>query len=203
MRFTGSGNGYNTPTLVTLPGGTFTGAASHTIFTPGTRVVVDLAPGGSGSFAGSPLAGPMPLRGVLRFKSPGGTVAAVPLNSGYDLAAFGVGGSVRTPVSDQTVRARFRPWSAGMATPPRGLVAVHGNVNTRYSGSDARTPEGRGQITLVSPAKISFGTESAVLLGTLQVNFVPEPGAPFLLGTGAALLLAIGARRRGAKARAA
>jgi len=191
LHFVGSGNGYNTPAFVTLPDGTLTGMANATIYSPVSGISVSLAPGGSGAFSGAPLAGPMPLRGVIRLKSQGGTVAVVPLNSGYDLEAFGVGGEEGVTIwTDRSLQVFFEPWTAGMAT-VRGAA-------TMYTGSDARTPGGRGQITLVSPAKISYGKDlHVVLLGTLRVDFVPEPHAPLLLATGAALLCALGRRRRG------
>ena len=199
LRFVASGNAFNTPAHVTLPGSGFTGTEDHPVdkFSPSAQVVVSLAPEGPGSFNGAPLAGPMPLRGLVRFETTKTTVIQVPLNSGYDFKAFGVGGTLTytfsKPPMSVNAKARFQPWSAGMATVPKS--------NAMYTGSDARTPGGRGQITLVSPAKISFGGESVVLLGTLRVNFVPEPAAPLLLATGAALLCVLG-RRRCAKARA-
>jgi len=191
MHFVGSGNGYNTPAFVTLPGGTFTGTDFATFGPASTfdRITVSLVPGGPASFAGTPLAGPMPLRGVLRPKL-AGTTPVVPLNSGYDLKAFGVGGSVDVTIwYDQTLTLFFEPWSAGMATVRES--------NAMYTGVDARTPDGRGKITLVSPAKLSFGAggNNAVLLGTLEIDFVPEPGAPLLVATGAALLCVLGWRR--------
>ena len=194
MHFVGSGNGYNTQAFVTLPGGTFTGTAFASFAAAYTfdRVTVSLAPGGPASFAGTPLAGPMPLRGLLRAKAGGGTAAVVPLNSGYDLKAFGVGGSVDVTIwYDQTLTLVFEPWSAGVATVR--------NSNAMYTGVDARTPDGRGKITLVSPAKLSLGPggNNAVLLGTLESDFVPEPAAPLLLVTGAALLVGLGRRRAG------
>jgi hypothetical protein len=197
FHFRGSGNGYNTPALVTLPGGIFTGTASATLFTthPLSAVVVTLAPGGAGVFSGAPLAGAMPQRGNLLAKNNGGTVAVVPLNSGYDLEAFGVGGTVQVDVSDQSLIVYFGPWSAGMPTLPGGGSAM-------YTGGDARTPGGRGAITLVSPAKISDpGSLEIVVLGTLRVDFVPEPAAPLLLATGAALLCGLGRRRLGGRIR--
>ena len=69
-----------------------------------------------------------------------------------------------------------------------------------YTGSDSRTPGGLGQLTIVSPTKMDapIGTTTVptyVLLGTLTLTFVPEPGTLVLLGAGVAALGAIGCRR--------
>jgi hypothetical protein len=190
--FTGSGDGYNTKTLVTLPSGLFGGMATdqHTTFTEAT---VSLGTVGPGVFSGSPLAGPLPVPGWFRALEGSGHIRVPLRGSAPASGTFGVGGSARTFSYDSLQTAYFVPWIADMATPPGG------GANFRYVGSDARTPEGRGRITLVSPTKIRAGTGvglSFYLVGRLEVEFVPEPGAPLLLGTGIALLWALGARGR-------
>jgi hypothetical protein len=204
LLFTGSGNGFNTQASVTLPGGTFSGTQSAPI--PGASAsamaIAKLAPIGPGAFSGTPLEGPMPVRGVLRLESKIGGYADLPLNSGYDLKAFGVGGVLTytfpKPPIGGPLKLYFAPWVAGPATLPKGGGTYTGP--TMFTGSDARTPGGMGQITFVSPSKIVVDTDATAMLGVLVVEFVPEPGAPLLLGTGAALLCAFGARR-GAKPR--
>jgi hypothetical protein len=199
LRFTGSGNGLNTQASVTLPGGTFSGTVS--VPAPGASAsamaIAKLAPIGPAAFQGTPLAGPMPVRGVLRLSSKLGAYADIPFNTGYDLNAFGVGGALKytfpNPPIGGPLKVSFAPWGAGVVSAP--------GMGGMYTGSDARTPGGMGRITLVTPAKISVDdSDSTVMLGVLVVEFVPEPGAPLLLATGAALLCAHGARHR-AKAR--
>jgi hypothetical protein len=196
LSFTGSGNGFNTQASVTLPGGTFSGTASGPIKggTASAMVIAKLAPNGPGAFTGTPLAGPMPLRGNLRLESKIGGYADLALNSGYDLNAFGVGGvlsySFPKPPIGGLLQLYFAPWTAGGISLP-GMAGM-------YTGSDSRTPGGMGQITLVSPARIVVDQNSTIILGILVVEFVPEPGAPLLLATGAALLWALGARKRDA-----
>jgi hypothetical protein len=193
LRFTGSGNGFNTAASVTLPGGTFSGTASGPIKggSPSAMAIVKLAPNGPGVFTGTPLVGPMPIRGNLRLESKIGGYADLALNSGYDLKAFGVGGvltySFPKPPIGGPLKLYFAPWGAGVVTVP--------GMGGMYTGSDARTPGGMGQITLVTPAKIVVDQNSTIMLGIVVVEFVPEPGAPLLLATGAALLCALGARR--------
>jgi hypothetical protein len=194
LSFTGSGNGFNTLASVTLPGGTFSGTVSGPIKggSVSAMAVVKLAPNGPGAFAGTPLAGPMPIRGSLRLESKIGGYVDLALNSGYDVKAFGVGGvltySFPKPPIGGPLKLYFAPWGAGVVTVP--------GMGGMYTGSDERTPGGMGQITLVTPAKIVVEKNSTIMLGVLVVEFVPEPGAPLLLATGAALLWALGARRR-------
>jgi hypothetical protein len=204
LHFTGGGNGFNTQASVTLPGGTFSGtqSAPAPVASASAKAIAKLAPIGPGGFSGTPLKGPMPVRGVLRLQSEQAGYADLPLNSGYDLNAFGVGGDLaytfpKPPISG-TLKLFFAPWVAGPATLPKGGAAYTGP--TMFTGSDARTPGGMGQITFVSPAKVAVDANATVALGVLVVEFVPEPGAPLLLGTGAAVLCALGARR-GAKPR--
>jgi hypothetical protein len=192
--FTASGDGYNTKALVTLPAGLFSGTATnqHTTF---TKATVSLGTVGPGVFSGSPLAGPMPVPGRFHGLDGSGHIR-VPLRGLFPVAGtFGVSGSARTFSYDSPLTAYFVPWIAAKATPSGA------GGNFRYEGSDARTPEGRGRITLVSPTRVRAGAGAGLsfyLVGRLEVEFVPEPGAPLLLGTGAALLWALGGARRGA-----
>jgi hypothetical protein len=73
-----------------------------------------------------------------------------------------------------------------------------------FTGTDSRTPGGAGQVTLVSPTKVVYvfdglpgGTAPRILLGTLTLSFVPEPGTLVLLGAGAIGLGLAGRARRG------
>ena len=75
------------------------------------------------------------------------------------------------------------------------------NGTAMYTGTDSRTPGGMGQVTLVTPTKVvtnlTGGLLILVVLGTLTLNFVPEPGTLLLLGSGVAGLAILGRRRMG------
>jgi hypothetical protein len=69
-----------------------------------------------------------------------------------------------------------------------------------FTGSDARTPNGLGQIVLVSPsvvhmATLGYAVESFAIGATLTLQFVPEPGTLLLVGSGAVALAALGRGR--------
>jgi hypothetical protein len=78
-----------------------------------------------------------------------------------------------------------------------GNVTVTGMGAVQAVGSDARTPGGLGQITLVTPIRIEGGLHPSPLAGfaTLSLAFVPEPGTLVLTGAGALCLAALGRRR--------
>jgi hypothetical protein len=68
-----------------------------------------------------------------------------------------------------------------------------------YTGTDSRTPGGLGQVTLVSPSRVTTNIAGGVLIlvtfGKLTLQFVPEPGTLLLLGSGVAGLAILGRRR--------
>jgi hypothetical protein len=66
-----------------------------------------------------------------------------------------------------------------------------------FTGMNALTPGGAGTLTLVSPGKVYVSTGNKIpLVGTLTLQYAPEPGTALLTGAGA-LGLALLARRRG------
>jgi hypothetical protein len=96
------------------------------------------------------------------------------------------------------------PWTAGVATitgvaitttTPNGTVM---NVMTTamVTGNNGLTPGGSGMLTLVSPGKVYVSTGNKLpVIGTLVLNYVPEPGTLLLLGSGALGLAVLGRRR--------
>ncbi|MCG8588095.1 MAG: PEP-CTERM sorting domain-containing protein [Proteobacteria bacterium] len=92
-------------------------------------------------------------------------------------------------------------WTTGAVVLTGLSVATsQGVVNTiTFTGSDGRA-NGLGSVTLIAPLKMITGF-GGTLGGfvSMQLNFVPEPGTSLLLGSGVAVLAAVGARRRRAR----
>jgi hypothetical protein len=153
------------------------------------------------------------------------TLVGVPFYTAHDPGSaagangIGVGGSVLIVVGPGVYLNVFNTdWTEGMKTVtglmytyvyhvPAGKAASmtigypYLNGTAMYTGTDSRTPGGLGQVTLVSPTKVvtnlTGGLLILVVLGTLTLNFVPEPGTLLLLGSGVAGLAILGRRRMG------
>jgi hypothetical protein len=95
-------------------------------------------------------------------------------------------------------------WTAGQATVTgvqlTELTTGGGTqmaTSRAFTGMNALTPGGAGTLTLVSPGKVYVSTGNKIpLVGTLTLQYAPEPGTALLTGAGA-LGLALLARRRG------
>jgi hypothetical protein len=206
----GAGSGTSAPLLVTIPPGVLAGSQSVAVGSGGLATVIRLSvtANGLGSFTGSPLKGALPLHGHLRVL--GGSMAsgttlldvplAIPATTGT--LGFGVGGMVTIPgppaVGGGYLQISHQSFGVGART-VTGIpyYYTYNSVmhtyftNVTYMGTDSRTPGGLGQVTLVSPTKIRHVVGGSggiwgtfVLLGTLTVSFVPEPGTLLLLGLG-------------------
>jgi hypothetical protein len=197
---------------------------------PVTAVIVKLAGNQTGAVTGTPLGGPLGLDGVGLVMGNLGqgplTLIQIPLFTNHDLhssaipAGLGVGSNVFVTASGPSpayMRAFNQPWTAGAASAtglattisyhfPTGMVAsmllryVYFNQTRSYTGTDSRTPNGLGQLTLVSPTKIVTNLTGQyfvfVVLGTMTLTFTPEPTTLLLLGAGVGLLGVLGRRRR-------
>ena len=152
------------------------------------------------------------------------TLVGVPFYTAHDPGSaagangIGVGGSILIVVGPGVYLNVFNTdWTEGMKTVnnvfytyayhnPAMHVSLtttqmYTNATAMYTGTDSRTPGGLGQVTLVSPTKVvtnlTGGLLILVVLGTLTLNFVPEPGTLLLLGSGVAGLAILGRRRMG------
>jgi hypothetical protein len=83
-------------------------------------------------------------------------------------------------------------WTTGNVT-----VTGVGGPDLKAKGSDARTPGGLGSLLLVTPIRIDSPLLGSRVggIGTLTLNFVPEPGTLALTAFGALGLTVLGRRR--------
>jgi len=211
VSFSGSGSGTSAPGAVTIPAGVISGTSGVPItYAPPFVFLQANVKNGVLAASGSPALGLGAIHGAVTLFANLGkgptpfiqvplavTTHATP-STAQVAAAFGIGGTVVVPGASVT----FQGWQVGPATvmgifpASMGPTGVTGTVT--YTGTDTRTPGGAGQITLVSPAKLRMLGQLApdyVVLGTLTLSFVPEPGTLSLLGAGVAVLGALGRRR--------
>ncbi len=117
------------------------------------------------------------------------------------LSSFGVEGATAMVASPLgvSITAVGGGWSTGTVSVVGDRGPFLGQVLATAMGTDARTVGGGGQIVLVTPTLAITnvgGSENLPLIGTLTLNFVPEPGTLLLLGSGIAGLAMIGRRRK-------
>jgi len=152
---------------------------------------------GNPSFSGSPLHGPMAVRGFLTVTGPSSTVSTYPFTQD-GTAGLGLGGTLSY--------ARFGQWTTGVAQLTGVATASPGTRSTTISASgfDLRTPNGAGDLQLVTPIRIitDIGEPDLGGFAVLNLKFVPEPNALLVLAAGLATLLGLKRRRsRAASAR--
>jgi hypothetical protein len=231
LAFPSTGSGSSTALGVTLPGGVVAGSGSFPVtgLLGLSRIAVRVLGNASGSFAGTPLAGPMRLAGFLALKGSLGagpqTWAAVPLftshlpGSGAEAVGLGVGGSyfktfqgrpslylnvfhTDWSVGPKTVTGVSNPVSYHVPSGPlvsMALVVTYTNGTAMYTGSDSRTPGGLGQVTLVSPTKVR--TTVPVGAGLRIYVLAATLTLHFVPEPGTALLLGLGVAVLGALGR--
>jgi len=215
----GSGDGGSTPTAVEVgPGANLTTIVVFPItnLTAGGLVtypafpIVDLAlTGPAGLTVASFAAGAAPNGGfggdaglagnakIGLFGPPPFAFLTVPLG------AFGVEGATEMASSPLgvAITAIGGGWTTGSVQVIGTAGPLNGQLLAQATGTDTRTPGGLGTIVLVTPtlAKTNVaGSQNLPLIGTLTLNFVPEPGTLMLLGWGIAGLALLGRRKASA-----
>jgi hypothetical protein len=202
----GSGDGAHVSSLFIPPklmgfSTTFPVAASTMV--PFTQVQLGAAVGSGMLAVGGDgvLAGPMALDGHVRLCVLGCTsltVNAPLLSSGGN--GLGLGGTVMGPVGPiGALTLGGGVWRTGMASIPTssGVVARTGFAHGPLSGTSS-TAQPQGALQLVTPIAVRFSEAPGLVVpvfGVLDVKFLPEPGTGALFGSGAALLMLLGARR--------
>ena len=127
----------------------------------------------------------------------GGTVALHPIGGG------GTAMAVMTGLPITVIGATFSNLGLNATTPTKTLqimsVSAGIPVTMTVTAFDNRTAGGQGTVQLVAPGSVLlFGGNlgSLPVIGTLTLQFVPEPGTLLLVGAGIAGLTGFGRSRR-------
>jgi hypothetical protein len=212
--------------LFGLPGATFTagpglGSASGSGASATWTIPVGAAPTGTTTnITIPPIVPPLTqVRFVLEGNAEGGVFSAsspglLGVNAEIDLRSYEGITLVAVPVTfGRPVSGTFGPsygvvgsWQANAWTTKTTavtLLTLYGNGATTTARMGSNTlVDGQGTISLVSAIVVDTNvTRPLAIFGRLTVAFVPEPGAGVLGLAGAALLAALGARRRRAARR--
>jgi hypothetical protein len=193
-------------TLATLGAGVaFAGTQTITLTgtvatkSPVDKIQVIVASNAAGTFVPNPidLGGTATFNGVANLyatASAGSPFLAVPVKVGVATNFTVMGGGLAFSILGA-------PWTAGVATVTgvTGQPTPNGGTNgttLMVTGVNALTPGGGGTLTLVSPGRVIVSTGNRLpVIGTLVLNYVPEPGTLLLLGSGALGLAILGRRR--------
>ncbi|MGH0032457.1 MAG: hypothetical protein ACQGVC_21915 [Myxococcota bacterium] len=202
----GSGGGLHVTSL-DVPGGLVTIQSTSTITTSTllTKVIISITPG-AGAFAGGSgsnvLAGPLPVPGNVRVCLLLNCLLFVDVPFTQNgTRGVGLGGTVTAPMPGTgTVSVVGATWAAATATinGTTGPVTSPGFAHGPLSATSS-TVQTDGVLQLVTPVQVRFdaGAPPVVLpvFGTLQVRFLPEPGAFAALAAGALGLVGLGRRQ--------
>jgi len=192
----GTGGGTSSTSAVTLPASLFaTTSASFPVTTAFFTRVVLTAANDAATFTGTPLNGPMGVHGNVRLMRAGVTLFSIPLTAS-GTRGVGLGGAtIQAGTPSSLLSIQGDRWTTGWVA-LTGIGSGGGPIYTvSRVGSDARTPNGAGTLTLVTPIRITHAALGSVAaFGVLQLTFAPEPGATVLL-LAASALLALGLRR--------
>jgi hypothetical protein len=164
-----------------------------TVNAPVDKIQLVLGANASGNFTGtapSKVGGSALFAGVANLyatKSASAVFLAVPVKVGvmttFTKAGAGLGFTIFSA-----------PWTAGAATIDYGNATTP--VTVMATGMNALTAGGAGTLILVSPSKVFVSTGNKLpIVGTLILNYVPEPGTLLLLGSGALALAILGRSR--------
>ena len=150
----------------------------------------------TGTFAGSPLAGPMPIGGVTKVCLFGPCQAAVanlsvPFSNPAAGFALGLGGTT-TVTGAVNLTVKGAPWTAGT------IMVDDGDGGTITAMGGVQVGAGATQVALVTPIFISTNISVSSIVpafGVLEFT-VPEPGVAALGAAAVGGLLVLGWRRR-------